>query len=201
VPVDRLVLCPNSSDNLHTALQVEWPESLRDCRLRAVCEVVRVDVRAGEWTWAPGDRGRLLVMSAAADEAMRNHDDLAGFQQTGGLDTDLATTVTHRFCRISRIRVWHAGSDADPPTELATFAYRAGEGAAVTRPSDIALPAPCPRHERSLIIPTDKWVVTLPLEAEAALHRLLAPDADAPNVARRVPAAGRQISAMATFPH
>jgi hypothetical protein len=143
----------------------------------------------------------VLVMSAA-EEAIRDHDDVAGpFQQTGELDTDLITGVPHRYCRISRIRVWHAGSDADPPTELATFAYRAGEGAAVTRPSDIALPAPCPRHERSLNVPTDEWVVVLPLEAEAALHRLLALDADAPNVARRVPAAGRQISAMATFPH
>jgi hypothetical protein len=191
VPVDRLVLCPNSSDNLHTALQVEWPESLRSCRLRAVCEVERDDVRAGEWTWAPRDRGRLLVMSAAADEAMRDNDDLAGtFQQTGELDTDLATTIPHRFCRISRIRVWHAGSDADPPTELATFAYRAGGGAAGTRPSDIALPAPCPRHERSPNVRTDAWVVRLPPEAEAALRRSLALEAVASNAHPSAPATG-----------
>jgi hypothetical protein len=199
--IDRLVLCPNSSDNLHSALRVEWSDSLRDGRLRAVCEVERDDVRAGEWTWAPRDRGRVLVMSAAGEEAMRDHDDLAGpFQQTGEWDTDLITNVPHRYCRISRIRVWHAGSDADPPTELATFAYCAGEGAAGTRPSDIALPAPCPRHERSLNVRTDEWVVTLPREAEAVLRRSLALDTDTSNTPASVPATGRQDEAMPTFP-
>jgi hypothetical protein len=183
-------------------LRVEWPESLRDRRLRAVCEVERDDVRAGEWTWVPGDRGLLLVMSAAADEATCDNDHLAGkLQQTGELDTDLVTSIPHRYCRISRIRVWHAASDSDPPTELATFAYCAGEGAAPTRPSDIALPAPCPRHERSRNVRTDAWVVTLPPEAEAALSRSLALDAVASNVSASVPATADRISAMATFRH